>query len=324
VQFRRAGTDRERCTQTRKEFFKMKKNIMMRIASVLLIVTLASTCVISGTFAKYVTTSENSQSARVAKWGVTLEVNGGLFGTNYNSVSTTTDNPNKIAVGSTNVSSTTTENVVAPGTEGNTLSITTSGTSEVAYTLSVVTTATNQTPKEIFLSKGDYGVMEKVTLTTNDSIKGYYYTTDDGKTFTQATADTKYESGTYYKIVNIGSYNETDKYYPLTWKVTGVDNATTLTRLDAIATAIAGKTQTVNAGTTGGDLGITLTWSWDFDDSGKGTNDVADTILGKMMAAKADGKPIVVVSGATVTAVTDEQVCLDVYLYLEVSATQID
>ena len=47
----------------------MKKNTMMRLASVLLIAVLMSTCAISGTFAKYVTSDSSSDSARVARWG---------------------------------------------------------------------------------------------------------------------------------------------------------------------------------------------------------------------------------------------------------------
>ncbi len=47
----------------------MKKNVMMRIASVLMICVLISTCGISGTFAKYVTKAEATDSARVAYWG---------------------------------------------------------------------------------------------------------------------------------------------------------------------------------------------------------------------------------------------------------------
>ena len=48
----------------------MKKNTFMRLASMLLVLTLLTTCVISGTFAKYTsdaTTATNT--ARVAKWG---------------------------------------------------------------------------------------------------------------------------------------------------------------------------------------------------------------------------------------------------------------
>ena len=47
----------------------MKKNRMMRLASVLLVCVLLTTSVISGTFAKYVSTNEANDTARVAKWG---------------------------------------------------------------------------------------------------------------------------------------------------------------------------------------------------------------------------------------------------------------
>ena len=48
------------------------KNYLMRIASILFIVTLISTCCVSGTFAKYVTSASASDTARVAKWGVSI------------------------------------------------------------------------------------------------------------------------------------------------------------------------------------------------------------------------------------------------------------
>lgn len=47
----------------------MKKNKMMRLASVLLVLVLMTTCVIGGTFAKYTTSATSSDSARVAYWG---------------------------------------------------------------------------------------------------------------------------------------------------------------------------------------------------------------------------------------------------------------
>lgn len=45
------------------------KNKALRLASCLLIAVLLTTCAVSGTFAKYVTTANGSDSARVAKWG---------------------------------------------------------------------------------------------------------------------------------------------------------------------------------------------------------------------------------------------------------------
>lgn len=46
----------------------MKNNKMMRIAAVILMMTLLTTCAISGTFAKYVSSASASDTARVAKW----------------------------------------------------------------------------------------------------------------------------------------------------------------------------------------------------------------------------------------------------------------
>ena len=50
----------------------MKKNKMMRLASVLLIAVMISTSAISGTYAKYVTEGAAQDDARVAHWGVTI------------------------------------------------------------------------------------------------------------------------------------------------------------------------------------------------------------------------------------------------------------
>ena len=47
----------------------MKKNRMMRLASILLVCVLLTTSVISGTFAKYTTSTTGNDKARVAYWG---------------------------------------------------------------------------------------------------------------------------------------------------------------------------------------------------------------------------------------------------------------
>ena len=62
----------------------MKKNVMMRVASVLLVAVLLTTCAISGTFAKYTTGDAGHDTARVAKWGVTITANGTTFAEAYN------------------------------------------------------------------------------------------------------------------------------------------------------------------------------------------------------------------------------------------------
>ena len=101
----------------------MKKNKFLRLASVMLMLCLITTCAISGTFAKYTTSDTGSDSARVAKWGVTVELSGAsLFSDTYNS--------NKVV-------GTSSAKVVAPGTSGTLAGITISGQPEVATTVSV-------------------------------------------------------------------------------------------------------------------------------------------------------------------------------------------
>lgn len=127
----------------------MKKNKMMRIASVLLVAVLLSTCAISGTFAKYVTSINANDSAIVAKFAVeafgTDAVNNDTatvkifdaskiydtYGLNNDfSTATGTDDvdvKNQKADGKT---------IIAPGTWG-TFSYTLSNTSDVAVTYAI-------------------------------------------------------------------------------------------------------------------------------------------------------------------------------------------
>ena len=112
----------------------MKTNTMMRVASVLLVAVLLSTCAISGTFAKYVTTDSGSDSARVAKWGVTITPNGTLFEKQY------AKNDNTYTVGDNTVASNDTWNVIAPGTTANLTEVELTGTPEVATRVTYVAT----------------------------------------------------------------------------------------------------------------------------------------------------------------------------------------
>ncbi len=105
----------------------MKKNTMLRVASVLLIAVLMSTCAISGTFAKYVTSADASDTARVAKWGVTITaVTEGTFAKTYASDTT----------GYADATVSASEKVVAPGTSGTLANVTITGTPEVAVRVS--------------------------------------------------------------------------------------------------------------------------------------------------------------------------------------------
>lgn len=104
----------------------MKKNRMMRAASALLVAVLLTTCTISGTFAKYVTSDNASDEARVAKWGVTItNTEGNVFVKEY-----AKDDSYYTATNSV-ISST--QDVVAPGTDMTGLTdLVVNGTPEVA------------------------------------------------------------------------------------------------------------------------------------------------------------------------------------------------
>lgn len=101
----------------------MKKNVMMRLASFLLVAVLISTSAISGTYAKYVTKGTGSDSARVAKFGVEVIANGDTFATKYDS----DEHETVVSAGSVHGYT----DVVAPGTKGDMVSMQLTGTPEV-------------------------------------------------------------------------------------------------------------------------------------------------------------------------------------------------
>lgn len=106
----------------------MKKNVMMRTASALLVLVLLTTCIISGTFAKYITSAEGSDSARVAKFGVEVTASGSMFSKHYNNAT----GGNGIATTVTgSVDSSNDDNIFAPGTKGEMVKMKLSGIPEV-------------------------------------------------------------------------------------------------------------------------------------------------------------------------------------------------
>lgn len=54
---------------------KMKKNIAMRVASLILMCTIVSSCFVGSTFAKYTSSATGSSTATVAKWSIKLNGN---------------------------------------------------------------------------------------------------------------------------------------------------------------------------------------------------------------------------------------------------------
>lgn len=212
----------------------MRKNKMMRAASGLLVATLLTTCVISGTFAKYTTTTSGSDKARVAYWGFNQDAKTDidLFDASY-----------------TNVKSENGDNVVAPGTaKTSTFAFgydtnAKANAPEVAYTLTVDATAT-----------GDYTQLDanpnfKWTLEDAKGTKTEYQTvkqlTDAIKALSgDSTGSKEYAAGTLPT-----TFTSADETYTVGWKweFDGNDN-------DAKDTAMGNATALDNV-----DLSISIT-----------------------------------------------------------------
>lgn len=222
----------------------MKKNKMMRTASVLAVAVLLTTCAISGTFAKYVTSDSVNDHARVAKFGVVVTADGTLFSNTYKDAPETTDAI--ITVKSDNG-----DKVVAPGTNNgaDTFKFSITGQPEVDVKVEVkVEFPEAGTEKDVFLKQAT-GLPDM--------------TTGDDDTFNLAQD--------YYPVK-----------YSLTKNGTAVVTDGKLSELATALQAISVEKvdANTNLGTEFGDYEIT--WKWDYD--GVDTNDKADTLLGGLAA----------------------------------------
>lgn len=237
----------------------MKKNRMMRAASALLVAVLLTTCTISGTFAKYVTSASATDSARVAKWGVDIVVEGDLFYDAYADVGTgnteTTWTANEAEATITVQADTDNTDVVAPGTKcADGLTFTISGTPEVDTQLTFLLTAT----KDIVLPAGTY---EDPTTVVHDN-----GTTED-------PADVVVASPGYYPVV-------------FTLTQDGAEIATG--NLAAIKDVLEAENAYMHANQTLNTV-YNLTWEWAFDSTPADPADVSaediyDTLLGNGVA----------------------------------------
>lgn len=223
----------------------MKKNRMMRLASGLLVAVLLTTCAISGTFAKYVTTASGSDTARVAKWGV--EISGmadGLFAKTY-AKDTETDIANTVVA---------TEEVVAPGTKndsGVTFSLT--GTPEVAVKIDIVVKGSaTDTITDVVLPAGEYTDWTQAPYTDKFTLDAAY----NPVVFTLKDGTTTLATGT---LAQIEAFLEgkTNEYAP------GTDLSTIL----------------------GGTSGTyTLTWAWAFNGNDKADTLLGNLAAGNQTA----------------------------------------
>lgn len=315
----------------------MKKNKTLRIASILLIAVLLTTSMISGTFAKYVTSGEVEDNARVAKFGVVLAAEGSLFDTTYLTAVNTPGNAEDLADGHAptkdtddknglSVESSNGDKLVAPGTQsaedGLKLSIT--GKPEVDVKIKFDFKGL----KDVFLKTGTYPDMTKAQYNSDFSVAASYwpivYTVESDTDFikdNEATLtannggltiseDKKSMSGNLTSIMKaFNGLNGTDGYF--------VDANTDL-------------------GATIGSL--TITWKWAFEGPQKlnginfdaATVDKADTLLGDLAAVndatfgtnQPDWASDVIDTLKALTKGTDYQT--DVNFDLTVTVTQID
>jgi len=111
----------------------MKKNVMMRLASFLLVAVLISTSAISGTYAKYVTQGSSQDTARVARFGVDVTANfTELFKDQYETTTAWTGDDG------VSVKSIYGGDVIAPGTNGHMVDFVVTGWPEVDVNVSYV------------------------------------------------------------------------------------------------------------------------------------------------------------------------------------------
>ena len=320
----------------------MKKNKMMRVASVLLVAVLLTTSVISGTFAKYTTQDSAGDNARVAKWGVELQVAGLMYGDHY-AAGTVAPSAYATANTATVTADAQGTKVVAPGTKNDDgISFSLNGTPEVSGVITAEIAYEN-----IYLMTGEYGVMIKrgtvseadytAVMALADATEKYYV--KSGSDYTLATA---WAAATeYYTLEDY--VNLTENYYPVEYKMTGTTTsyntgyttATTVDQLAAVATAVGAKFGTADTtATTAGKTTLTfstgtsfnpnqdlatvmklegqkIAWKWDFE-NGTGTNSgnaatmysKADTILGNLAGTLTANGEVVKNSSGTWSAPT--------------------
>lgn len=271
----------------------MKKNKMLRMASALLVLTLLTTSIIGGTFAKYTTASTGTDTARVAKWGVTINMDSDLFKAEYNG--TETGYEAKATVKTTE----TDKKLVAPGTTGTGLNVSSTGTKpEVSYNMTITLNGTTaKIPSLEYKLEGETGSK------SYDPVKFsvYYGTTPLAQNKTLGELIDLLNN----KIVYMYDVND-DKYYvDKNLDGTIADNEKT----DATNTA----------------PNIKITWKWDFEtgaDAEKPLNNALDTILGDNAAGS--NVPAEITVDSKKYSITADSVDINVNLDWTVTATQID
>lgn len=242
----------------------MKKNKMMRLASSLLVAVLLTSSVISGTFAKYVTEDTANDSARVARFGVTVTVDGSLFEDSYIDAPATGDTVTVKSLGAVG------DNVVAPGTKNadNAFTFKITGTPEVDVKLTVEAEKLN----DIYLGADTYSNMTTAAddeFTLADDYHPIKYTLKK-----EGVVVAGFDGVTLEEIVQYLN----DPVFDATYKA-GTD---------------------LNGVTGFGNY--ELTWKWDFEDATDMAKcDAADTFLGNIAAGTASAANYSLITGFKLT-----------------------
>ena len=224
----------------------MMKNKAMRIAAGAGVTTLLTMSVISGSFAKYITSGTGTDSARAAKFGVTVTANGTMFASEY-----AKDDENVVGtiVKSVVSSGGESDHVVAPGTKGELLNATITGKPEVAVKVSYEPTLT---------------------------LKGWEYTDED------SNLSTEY----FPIIFKVGDKKYGVKGVKDSTGVAVANGSSSIGELKtAVENAIKGYSKNYAANTDlagiGADGFVNVSWEWAYN----GNSDEKDTYLGDQAAA---------------------------------------
>lgn len=118
------------------------KKLILKLSVLVMILTLVTLPLVSGTYAKYATEASATDSARVAKWGVTVALTGDAFQTSYLTNGEVLDVNDDAILSSVVSSIPDPENLVAPGTSGVFGGVDIAGTPEVAVTITKNATLT--------------------------------------------------------------------------------------------------------------------------------------------------------------------------------------
>lgn len=283
----------------------MKKNKAMRTASGLLVATLLTISMVSGTFAKYTSSDEAGDSATVAKWGVIISTSGSLYGEAYGADSTAVTYDKTASAQTVRVTAAGSD-IVAPGTKsnGSGLKFTVNGTPEVKTQIDAEISYQN-----IYLTGGDWGVMVKDSTVTEENFApadADLYTKSDSAYTKTAKGDTFSSTAVYYRLQNAVTVASTG-YYPVVYTGANVTGKTVADNsLDAVCKAIgkslngadvtfsetngtqkatvSAKTYDANTNlsTTFADLNAAaLSWAWTYHTDAATDNE--DTILGDLI-----------------------------------------